>query len=146
MYLEIIKNIFNAHPLQTMFDVSSIDYTTSNVILKLNANHEFSNGAAAGGTLGCIVECVARMVGQNSIGNCFVSRRKLRRSDFFPAKRFGGRSEEISTHSIQRWKRGELAGQKHSVPLFTKTGNHRQRQVFFRSIAFYESRCNMDYD
>lgn len=106
-YVEVSKHILNSHPIKKLFNVKSIDYTPGNIALRLNSHDELSKGVAAGGTFGCIVDCVARMVGQESIGNCFVSEYEINfhsqplANEFFVTAKIGPIHNEYAVYSCK---------------------------------------------
>jgi len=71
-YPEVVNNILNAHSVSSLFNVKVINYSVGKIVLGLSARAPLFNG-----TLGCIVDCVARIVGQEAVGDCFVSEYEL---------------------------------------------------------------------
>ena len=71
-YPDVIGNILNNHSVSSLFHVNIIDYSAGKIVLGLNARAPLFNGS-----LGCIVDCVARIAGQASVGDCVVSEYEL---------------------------------------------------------------------
>lgn len=69
---EVINNILNNHSVSSLFDVNIINYSAGNIVLGLNARAPLFSGS-----LGCIVDCVARIAGQETVGDCVVSEYEL---------------------------------------------------------------------
>ncbi|GGY61096.1 hypothetical protein GCM10011613_00570 [Cellvibrio zantedeschiae] len=99
---EAINNILNNHSVSSLFDVNVIDYSAGKIVLGLNARAPLFNGA-----LGCIVDCVARIAGQASVGDCFVSEYELNSfrqstvSEFVASARIESSSSDNATYCCE---------------------------------------------
>lgn len=69
---DLVNNFLHNHFVSTLFDVDVIDYSAGKIVLGFHAR-----GPVVAGSLGCMVDCVARIAAHSSLGNCFVSEYEL---------------------------------------------------------------------
>ena len=103
-HLDAINSILNSHPVSALFNVSITTYSAGTIVLGLSAR---APQFGSGGTLGCIIDCVARIVGQQSVGDCVVSEYEFNSytqstaDEFVASAQIAAITEEHATYSCQ---------------------------------------------
>jgi hypothetical protein len=66
------------HPVNLLFHVDPIRYVRGHAVLKVSLREEFSSdSSASAGVLGLVVDYIARVAGNESIGDCFVLEQEI---------------------------------------------------------------------